>query len=72
MAERGDVVRIVSGKSAGATGTVFWIGPNKFGPGKRLGVRSSADAEALWVDETAVELAPIASVPASVSYPDLY
>ena len=36
---KGDRVKVTSGRSEGVTGTVFWMGQNKYGPGDRFGVR---------------------------------
>ena len=74
---KGDRVLVVKGKkSLGTVGTVFWIGPNKFGEGNRLGIKSD-DAETHWVPEAYVEVtalqAPEVEPPekgASVSWMD--
>ena len=48
---KGDRAAIVSGKeSIGTRGEIFWIGPNKFGPGTRYGLRGD-DGRTHWVDE---------------------
>ena len=39
----------------GLTGEIFWVGPNKFGPGLRLGVKDQ-DGRKHWVDAAAVRL----------------
>jgi hypothetical protein len=53
-AAKGDRVRIVEGKGVGQHGEVFWTGPNKWGPGLRLGVRGD-DGETYWVSEDHTE-----------------
>lgn len=50
--EKGDRVAFEVGGRAG-TGTVFWVGENRHGPGQRLGVRDDtppADDDAVWLD----------------------
>lgn len=50
--EKGDRAAIVSGKQdVGVRGSVFWIGPNKWGPGMRYGLRGD-DGATYWVDES--------------------
>lgn len=51
---KGDRVKVTSGRSEGVTGTVFWMGQNKYGPGDRFGVRGD-DGQTHWVDGTEVE-----------------
>ena len=51
---KGSSVRITAGRNEGSAGVVFWEGPNKFGPGKRYGVRG-ADGETYWVSEGGLE-----------------
>lgn len=51
---KGDRVRITGGKAEGVTGTVFWKGQNKYGPGDRYGVRGD-DGQTHWVDGGSVE-----------------
>ncbi len=58
-AKKGDRVKIVGGNGSGQHGEVFWIGPNKWGPGSRLGVRGD-DGETYWVNED--DTAPSAAV----------
>jgi len=47
---RGREVVVVRGRKTpiGTKGTVFWIGPNKYGPGTRLGIRGAT--EDIWID----------------------
>lgn len=53
--DKGTRVRIISGRQGqGATGTVFWTGPSRYGEGLRLGVRGD-DGATWWVDEGNVE-----------------
>ena len=47
--EKGDRVSFTQRGQAG-TGTVFWIGQSKNGPGQRLGVRDDNGEEAVWID----------------------
>ncbi|MEN0064292.1 MAG: hypothetical protein AAGA48_19235 [Myxococcota bacterium] len=58
--EKGNRVAIVKGrKGNGATGTVFWIGDDKYNEGqKRLGVRGD-DGETYWVSADYVELTDV-------------
>ena len=50
--EKGDRAAIVKGrKNVGVRGQVFWIGDNKYGDGKRYGLRGD-DGETYWVDGT--------------------
>lgn len=55
--ERGDRVKFrVQGQEGTGTGTVFWTGQNRHGPGQRLGVNpDGADGrdDALWLDARA-------------------
>ncbi len=51
----GTNVKVVAGKSAGVRGVVFWQGDNKFGDGKRFGVKD-ASGTAHWVDQDHVEI----------------
>ncbi len=53
-AKKGDRVKIVEGQGSGQHGEVFWIGPNKWGPGSRLGVRGD-DGETYWINEEDTE-----------------
>ncbi|MEM9070387.1 MAG: hypothetical protein AAGE52_17920 [Myxococcota bacterium] len=62
---KGTRVRITGGQGTGQSGAVFWEGPNKFGPGKRFGVRGD-NGETYWVDDENVEIddsAPAAAPP---------
>ncbi len=52
--DKGDRVRIRGGAGKGALGAVFWIGENKYGPGRRYGVKGD-DEETYWLDQTQVE-----------------
>ena len=53
---KGARVRVTGGKQGvGSTGTIFWIGDDKFNPGqKRFGVRAD-DGETLWISDAHVE-----------------
>ena len=46
--DRGDRVRVISGKDEGAEGTIFWWGESKFGDGMRAGIET--DGGKVWVD----------------------
>jgi hypothetical protein len=47
--DKGTRVKIVKGRKAiGMTGTVFWIGDNKWGEGKRAGIEGD-DGETYWI-----------------------
>lgn len=49
--DKGTRVEITGGRQGvGQTGTIFWKGPNKFGPGERFGVRGD-DGSTYWVLE---------------------
>ena len=53
--QKGDRVKVVKGRKAkGVVGTVFWLGDNKFGEGKRLGIEGD-DGETYWVPEDYAE-----------------
>jgi hypothetical protein len=52
--DKGDRVRIRAGEHAGVIGAVFWVGPSKFGKGKRYGVKADDD-DTYWVDQNQVE-----------------
>lgn len=53
--DKGERVKIVRGKKGvGTAGEIFWVGENKYGPGKRFGVRGD-DGETYWVDAGHVE-----------------
>jgi len=45
--DRGMRVRWTKAKQTG-TGTVFWIGKNKFGDGMRVGIKDDASGETVW------------------------
>ena len=48
---KGARVKVIGGrKSMGVTGTIFWIGDNKYGEGQRFGIRGD-DGETHWVPE---------------------
>lgn len=51
---RGDDVRIISGEGVGATGTIFWWGESRFGPGMRAGVEAE-NGEKYWIDAENLE-----------------
>ena len=51
--ERDARVELVSGKGKGVSGSVFWIGDNKYGPGKRYGIRGD-DGDTYWATEDQV------------------
>lgn len=46
---KGDRAAILSGRNAGVRGSVFWVGPNKFGEGMRYGLRDD-HGTTHWVD----------------------
>lgn len=53
--EKGDRVTITGGKQGrGKSGTIFWKGQNKYGPGERYGVNGD-DGSTYWVTEDNVE-----------------
>lgn len=53
--DKGTRIKIVQGQSGvGIAGEIFWVGANKYGPGKRFGVRGD-DGETYWVDAELVE-----------------
>lgn len=53
--QKGDRVKVVKGRKAkDVVGTIFWLGDNKFGEGKRLGIEGD-DGETYWVPEEYVE-----------------
>lgn len=59
--DKGDRAAIVSGrKGVGIRGEVFWIGPNKYGPGMRYGLKGD-DGQTHWLDES--EIGPEAEAP---------
>lgn len=65
--EKGSRVKVVKGRKVpiGTVGTVFWIGDNQWGEGKRLGIEGD-DGETYWTaasnceetDEAPVEIEP--------------
>jgi len=49
--DKGDHVKVIGGRnSKGVTGTIFWVGENKFSEGQRFGIRGD-DGETHWVPE---------------------
>lgn len=52
--KRGDNVRVVSGKDAGAEGTIFWWGESKFGDGMRAGIEVSG-GDKVWAAANELE-----------------
>ena len=61
--EKGDRVDIIGGrKGRGKSGTVFWKGENKYGPGERYGVRGD-DGETYWVVEDDVQRSETSAPP---------
>jgi len=54
-----DVSKLVKGArvkwGSGAAGVIFWVGPNKYGPGLRLGVTSDEGGK-VWLDAATVEV----------------
>lgn len=65
--DKGTRVRITGGRQGkGQTGTIFWKGPNKYGPGDRFGVQGD-DGATYWVTEDNVEKATDAPPPPAVS-----
>lgn len=53
-------MRIIRGPSAGSSGTVFWSGPSKRGPGLRVGVTVDG-GEKVWVAGADIEAAGAAA-----------
>nr|MBA3500747.1 hypothetical protein [Deltaproteobacteria bacterium] len=47
--EKGTKVQWSKGRHSG-TGTVFWLGQNKFGEGMRAGVKDDETGETVWAD----------------------
>jgi len=64
--DKGARVRVTHGKGAGAVGTVFWKGKNKWGDGERLGIRGD-DGETYWTADSDVE-ASDADIPESLTF----
>ena len=57
-------VEIVGGrKGQGVVGTIFWVGENKYGSGKRFGVHGE-DGETYWVPEEHVKASDTSPPPA--------
>ncbi len=49
--DKGDRVRIVKGRQGkDQTGSIFWVGENKYGSGQRFGI-SGDDGETYWIPE---------------------
>lgn len=50
---KGDRAAIVAGRKNphGIRGEIFWVGDNKYGPGKRYGLKGD-DGDTYWCDET--------------------
>jgi len=42
-------------KGQEGSGSVFWLGENRYGPGQRLGVRPDDSEEAVWLDSRFAE-----------------
>lgn len=57
---KGDVVKVIKGKSKGAVGEVFFLGATQYG--ERVGLKT-ADGEKVWANPDAV--VPAAPVPAA-------
>ena len=67
--DKGSRIRIVKGKKGeGVAGTIFWVGENKYGDGKRFGVEGD-DGETYWVPSENCEIADAAA--SSEPEPDL-
>ncbi|MEO8705540.1 MAG: DUF4132 domain-containing protein [Kofleriaceae bacterium] len=47
---KGTLVNWAKGRNSGS-GTVFWVGKNKFGDGNRVGVKDAETGETVWADE---------------------
>ncbi len=54
LVDKGTRVTITKGKGTGVSGTIFWVGANKWGPGQRFGIRGD-DGETYWAPEPDVE-----------------
>lgn len=71
--DKGNRVVVVSGPHEGNTGTIFWVGQSKRGPGERYGVKDDR-GETLWLDATMVEAsdkaAPSNELPEGAELPD--
>ncbi len=53
--DKGTRVKVVRGrKGVGKTGVIFWIGENKYGDGKRIGLEGD-DGETYWIPMDDVE-----------------
>lgn len=66
---KGARVKVVRGrKSEGVTGTIFWVGDNKYGEGKRYGLHGD-DGATHWVASDQCE--PWDRAPEPVEAPDL-
>ncbi len=62
-------VQIRAGANTGVSGIVFWSGPSKSGPGRRIGVRTSAGA-VLWCHEKDVEVIATEDTQSEITGPD--
>lgn len=61
--DKGTRVKIVRGRQGkGVSGSIFWIGENKYGDGKRFGVRGD-DGQTYWVTEEDVDAEDAAPPP---------
>jgi len=65
---RGDRVAWKQGGQDGH-GEIFWVGPNKHGPGFRVGVNCD-DGETRWLDARQTEPAPDSAAPTAAAPPD--
>jgi len=66
---KGERVKVVKGRKAkGVTGTIFWVGDNKYGEGKRYGLHGD-DGATHWVNADSCEAWD--EPPAPVEEPDL-
>lgn len=52
--DKGDRVKIISGQGRGQLGTIFWVGENRYGSGKRFGVEGD-DGRTWWINDTDTE-----------------
>lgn len=53
--DKGTRVRITKGRDEGKAGVVFWVGEDRYGPGKRFGLRGD-DGTTYWAREADVEV----------------
>ncbi len=61
---KGARASITKGPSAGVEGEVFWVGDNKYGPGKRYGIKDDG-GETHWADSNQVEQIAAPAAPAA-------